>query len=85
MLIPVDGRVSDQFLQMATQTNPVEEQIQAQILHKVKAWAPKRAKSYTVFNCRDEDYYGHAHPHITGYRGFRVSYYSRKNEGENNL
>ncbi len=67
-------------LRLSVQTNI--DKIEECKHFKCKAWAPKKAKSYTISDYRHTDYDGMDIDKPTGYGDFVASYYSSKREGK---
>lgn len=70
-------------LRLGVQANPGE--IGAAVRRKVEAWAPRVARSYTVFDFRLVDYHRRPVDVDLGYALFSVNYYSRADEGDERL
>ena len=83
MKIKCAGIGSDGFLYLSTQTNPGKVLETAHF--KARAWALKKAKSYTIFDIVHTDYHGIKTDRETGYSSFKVSYYTTIKEGETKL
>lgn len=83
MKIEVNGMSGIDFLRIGIQTN-VENIEQCQHF-KAKAWAPKKAKSYTIINVLHTDYHGKPSEQPTGYGYFDVSYFTTTKEGKHSL
>ena len=79
MIIDPKGRYG-KFLYLGIQTNV--DNIEADILFKARAWAPKNCKSFTIKGFKHTDYHGHSVDEPTGYGNFNVYYYTTLKEGE---
>lgn len=78
-VVRVDGIYGNQFLQLGAQSNP--DSLFQDVHWKCNAWAPKRAKSYSILRFRHTDYHGREVQGVTGYAEFRVQYYGRRDDG----
>lgn len=73
------------FICLGTQSNNDTFQIAADLAHKIHAWAPKQAKSFSVLRWTDTDYNHTTTCKQTGYGTAEVAYFSKANEGDANL
>lgn len=77
------GGNHDSELVLGVQTNVGSTDREAD--NKARAWAPKRAKSYTIYGFEHTDYHGRRVSKETGYATIVVHYFTTKTEGQRKL
>lgn len=82
MKLKVDGKNPD-YLRLGVQTNT--NLIFQDALKRARAWAPKKAKSFTISKFQHTDYHGYPSEIKTGYASFIVEYFSTRKEGKHRV